>query len=57
METKPINLKQQITLQEEVVSRALTRFVKDDSSKNKKALVKAKIELDCYIKINKLCLT
>lgn len=38
-----------ITIQKETVDRHLTRFVKEESMKNRRALVKAKIELDAYI--------
>lgn len=49
-------LEELITYQTDLVSRNLTKFVKDDSSKNKKELIKTKVQLDAYIKVKELTL-
>lgn len=38
-----------ISYQRELVDRELNKFIKEESSKNRRSLVKAKIQLDSYI--------
>ena len=51
---KPSKIEELISNKRETVERHLNRFVKEESMKNRRALVKAKLELDAYLHMRTL---